>query len=62
MGDLVKEPTLLLGDNKRASRWAREDTITNGNGFIERMYFKVSSKAPRLGMWSTLPTLRFRAL
>ena len=41
MGDLVKAPTLLLGDNKQAGRWAREDMITNGNRFIERMYFKV---------------------
>ena len=37
MGDLVKEPTLLLGDNTRAGRWAREDMVTNGNRFIERM-------------------------
>ena len=41
MGDLVREPTKLLGDNKQAGRWAREDMITNGNRFIERMYFKV---------------------
>ena len=41
MGELVKEPTKLLGDNKQAGRWAREDMITNGNRFIERMYFKV---------------------
>jgi hypothetical protein len=34
-------PTLLLGDNKQAGRWSRDDMITNGNRFIERMYSKV---------------------
>ena len=27
MGDLVREPTKLLGDNKQVGRWAREDMI-----------------------------------
>jgi len=39
--DLIEMPTLLLGDNKQAGRWSRDDMITNGNRFIERMYFKV---------------------
>ena len=38
---LVIEPTVALGDNVQAGRWATEDMITVGNRFIERMYFKV---------------------
>ena len=41
LGHLFDEPTLLLGDNVAAGRWAMEDMITSGNRFIERMYFKV---------------------
>eukprot|EP01043_Picozoa_sp_COSAG02_P092708 COSAG02_NODE_29297_length_572_cov_0.765328_1_plen_116_part_01 len=41
LSHLVAEPTVVLGDNLQAGRWAREDMITNGNRFIERMYFKV---------------------
>ena len=41
LGYYVEEPTLLTGDNKQAGRWSRDDMITNGNRFIERMYFKV---------------------
>jgi len=41
LGHYVEEPTLLAGDNKQAGRWSRDDMITNGNRFIERMYFKV---------------------
>ena len=37
----MKEPTIVLGDNVQAGRWATEDMITVGNRFIERMYFKV---------------------
>jgi hypothetical protein len=40
-GEWVREPTLLLGDNKQAGRWSRTNMITNGNRFIERMYHKV---------------------
>lgn len=36
----ITEPTLLLGDNKQATRWGREDMITSGNRFIEWQYFK----------------------
>ena len=38
---LVTAPTIALGDNVQAGRWATEDMITVGNRFIERMYFKV---------------------
>jgi|EP01046_Picozoa_sp_COSAG06_P027725 hypothetical protein len=31
-------PMELRGDNKQAGRWGRENMITNGNRFIERMY------------------------
>ena len=41
LGHLVTEPTIALGDNVQAGRWATEDMITVGNRFIERMYFKV---------------------
>ena len=41
LGHLFEEPSLLLGDNVTAGRWAMEDMITSGNRFIERMYFKV---------------------
>lgn len=41
LGHLVSEPTVTLGDNVQAGRWATEDMITVGNRFIERMYFKV---------------------
>ena len=34
-------PMELRGDNKQAGRWGRENMITNGNRFIERMYMKV---------------------
>eukprot|EP01043_Picozoa_sp_COSAG02_P055324 COSAG02_NODE_6399_length_3599_cov_3.590857_6_plen_76_part_00 len=40
-GYLFDEPTIMLGDNVAAGRWAMEDMITSGNRFIERMYFKV---------------------
>ena len=41
LGHLVSKPTLMLGDNKQAGRWARTEMITNGNRFIERQYHKV---------------------
>ena len=41
LGHLVSDPTVTLGDNVQAGRWATEDMITVGNRFIERMYFKV---------------------
>jgi hypothetical protein len=41
LGHLFEEPSVLLGDNVAAGRWAMEDMITSGNRFIERMYFKV---------------------
>ena len=31
----------MLGDNKQANKWAREDMVTSGNRFIERQYYKV---------------------
>ena len=34
-------PMELRGDNEQAGRWGRENMITNGNRFIERMYMKV---------------------
>ena len=40
LGHLITQPTIALGDNVQAGRWAREDMITVGNRFIERMYFK----------------------
>ena len=33
--------TPLIGDNRQAKRWGREDMITDGNRFIEREYFIV---------------------
>ena len=41
LGHYVEDPTVLMGDNKTAGKWAREDMITDGNRFIHRMYFKV---------------------
>ena len=41
LGRFVDEPTILMGDNKTAGKWGREDMITDGNRFIHRMYFKV---------------------
>ena len=41
LNEYVAEPTVLLGDNKQAGKWGREDMITNGNRFIERQYYKV---------------------
>ena len=37
----ISEPTILLGDNKQAGKWSREDMITSGNRFIGRQYYKV---------------------
>ena len=41
LGHFVSEPSVMLGDNKQANKWAREDMITSGNRFIERQYYKV---------------------
>ena len=41
LDEYVAEPTTLLGDNKQAGKWGREDMVTNGNRFIERQYYKV---------------------
>ena len=40
-GYLVTNPTLMLGDNAQADRWAREAMITNGNRHIERDFHKI---------------------
>jgi hypothetical protein len=42
LGELVTQPTIMLGDNKQAGRWSRTDMQTNGNRFIERQYYKVN--------------------
>ena len=38
---LVANPTLMLGDNAQADRWAREAMVTNGNRHIERDFHKI---------------------
>ena len=37
-GYLVKEPTVMLGDNDQATRLSREDIVTPGNKFIRADY------------------------
>ena len=40
-GHLVKAPTPMIGDNRNATSWGREQMITDGNRHIDRMYMKV---------------------
>ena len=46
-GYLVSNPTLMLGDNAQADRWAREAMITNGNRHIERDFHKIKEAVER---------------
>ena len=44
---LVTKPTLMLGDNAQADRWAREAMVTNGNRHIERDFHKIKEAVER---------------
>jgi len=44
---LVAKPTLMLGDNAQADRWAREAMVTNGNRHIERDFHKIKEAVER---------------
>ena len=33
----------MLGDNKQAGKWSREDMVTNGNRFIELTHVTMPS-------------------
>ena len=54
-GYLVTNPTLMLGDNAQADRWAREAMITNGNRHIEWDFHKIKEAVVSLFLSSKRP-------
>ena len=46
-GYLVEKPTVMLGDNKQADRWAREHMVSDGNRYIERDFHRIVDAVKR---------------